>query len=496
MFHLGRSDADQSGVPLSEHSGLMLATGLLYDDIDDQQDAIRGVLEIDPLLATWAVCCSFDSADVRLSSVQSACRWIANAWLDEIGDPTRLTFRQPTVAQRSVWQKIVVQAVATGRRAQQLLENKSGDSFVRAHWLGMLCSVKRQLEAFAELNGHSPLHGVTLVWPVWFQAMCRAIEDAGEDMHVDAEDATELVAVRDALVSMSEQPGAVDELVTQEERELWFRPYPEFRMLLPLLVGKSKRLVELEERFEETLSKEKMAALQQFAYGASHEINNPLANISTRAQTLVYNELDSERRKKLLAINDQAFRAYEMIADLMLFAKPPRMEILDTCVKTLLVGLREEIDSLARQRNVLVQVIVGEEAVRCRADPVQIALAIKAVCVNGIESMDGAGRLLIEVQNLARHVHIRIADEGTGLDESQRRHLFDPFYSGREAGRGFGFGLCKAWRIVEQHHGRIEINSQQPKGSVFTIVLPRAPFESTMNSSLPNSKEAVASEEA
>ena len=70
--------------------------------------------------------------------------------------------------------------------------------------------------------------------------------------------------------------------------------------------------------FEQRLEREKLEALKELAYGASHEINNPLANIAARAQTLLDDEIDPERRRKLLAIHRQALRAHEMIADLML----------------------------------------------------------------------------------------------------------------------------------------------------------------------------------
>src|SRR6476620_3118811 len=69
----------------------------------------------------------------------------------------------------------------------------------------------------------------------------------------------------------------------------------------------------------------KLQALYHFAYGLSHEINNPLANIATRAQTLLVDEQDADRRRKLATIVQQAFRAHEMIADLMLFARPPAL---------------------------------------------------------------------------------------------------------------------------------------------------------------------------
>src|SRR3990172_2542087 len=79
--------------------------------------------------------------------------------------------------------------------------------------------------------------------------------------------------------------------------------------------------------FEQRLEREKLAALVEFAYGAAHEINNPLAHIAARAQTLLEDEPDPERRRKLAAIRRQAIRAHEMIADLMLFARPPKLAL-------------------------------------------------------------------------------------------------------------------------------------------------------------------------
>src|SRR6266576_6855302 len=75
--------------------------------------------------------------------------------------------------------------------------------------------------------------------------------------------------------------------------------------------------------FSAAVEAAKLQALYNFAYGLSHEINNPLANISARAQTLLVDEQNPERRRKLATIVQQAFKAHEMIADLMLFARPP-----------------------------------------------------------------------------------------------------------------------------------------------------------------------------
>ena len=67
---------------------------------------------------------------------------------------------------------------------------------------------------------------------------------------------------------------------------------------------------------------------------------------------------------------------------------------------------------------------------------------------------------------------IRVTDDGPGITPEERRHIFDPFYSARQAGRGLGLGLSKCWRIVTNHGGRIEVESRPGQGTTFVITLP------------------------
>src|SRR5437763_8950892 len=116
----------------------------------------------------------------------------------------------------------------------------------------------------------------------------------------------------------------------------------------------------------------KLQALYNFAYGLSHEINNPLANISARAQTLLVDEQDPGRRRKLATIVQQAFKAHEMIADLMLFARPPAMrpqavdlvKIADTVVAEMQEQAQEQQTRLVRRG--------AGEPLMATADPTQI----------------------------------------------------------------------------------------------------------------------------
>ena len=223
--------------------------------------------------------------------------------------------------------------------------------------------------------------------------------------------------------------------------------------------------------FTAALEEAKLRALYQFAYGLSHEINNPLANIATRAQTLMVAEQDPERRRKLAVIVQQAFRAHEMIADLMLFANPPEMRREPTDLAKLVDTVLSELKPLAAEKKVRVTRAGARGPITAHVDPVQIAVATKAIVQNSLEAVAEKG--LVEVDIASGSIHrIRVKDNGPGIAPAIREHIFDPYFSGREAGRGLGLGLSKAWRIVDLHGGRIEVASSESGGAEFVLLIP------------------------
>jgi signal transduction histidine kinase len=228
--------------------------------------------------------------------------------------------------------------------------------------------------------------------------------------------------------------------------------------------------------FEARLEQEKLAALVELAYGAGHEINNPLANIAARAQTLLDDETDPERRRKLAAIHRQAMRAHEMIADLMLFARPPKLEISEFDLRQIVEQVVDEQQEIARERSIALSCDAGTSPITVAADATQLAVAIAAVVTNALEAVSQEGHVEVSVgQRLEDEVswaEVVVRDNGPGISKNVRPHIFDPFFSGREAGRGLGFGLSKCWRIVTNHGGRIEVNSAECGGACFSILLP------------------------
>jgi signal transduction histidine kinase len=252
----------------------------------------------------------------------------------------------------------------------------------------------------------------------------------------------------------------------------WLEVVPGPGRRLPVLLARLVRLDELERRFEETLEREKLAAMAEFAAGAGHEINNPLAIIAGRAQLCLRDETDPERRRELALINAQVKRAYEMIADMRLFARPPRPELKTVELASLLDSLVAELAAAGTERQTSLTRSGEKGPLEIEADPVQLQVAVGALVTNAFEALAGGGHVAIDLCRLGDSVGIVVSDDGPGILPEHRPHIFDPFYSSRQAGRGLGLGLSKCWRIVGLHHGRMEVQSEPGQGARFTIVLP------------------------
>ncbi|MBN1588960.1 MAG: hypothetical protein JW888_05550, partial [Pirellulales bacterium] len=106
--------------------------------------------------------------------------------------------------------------------------------------------------------------------------------------------------------------------------------------------------------------------------------------------------------------------------------------------------------------------------------PTQLNVAVRAVCRNAMEAIGHDGLIEIDLQQTDTEAVIRVSDNGPGISDEARRHLFDPYYSERQAGRGLGLGLSKCWRIVvTNHHGQIDVASRPGQETAFAIRLPK-----------------------
>jgi hypothetical protein len=260
---------------------------------------------------------------------------------------------------------------------------------------------------------------------------------------------------------------------TMEARVGWLETVEGPVDRLPVLAARLARLDQLENRLQQAMETQKLESLAEFAAGAGHEINNPLAIIGGRAQLLLEDETDPERRRELAVVSAQVKRAHEMIADMRLFARPPLPEPETIELVALTDGVVTDLSPQAAERAISISRSGDEGPLEIDADRAQLEVALRALCKNALEAIGHAGHVEIALERVPGHVRIRVCDDGPGILPEDRPHVFDPFYSARQAGRGLGIGLSKCWRIVTNHGGRIEVESEPPRGATFTITLPQ-----------------------
>jgi signal transduction histidine kinase len=219
-----------------------------------------------------------------------------------------------------------------------------------------------------------------------------------------------------------------------------------------------------------------LGTLAEFAAGAGHEINNPLAVISGQAQYLLGHEEEPGRQMALRKIVGQAQRIHEILTELMQFARPSRPQKRPVELAVVIRDVVAALGDLAEQRKVRLVCPEPETPARVLIDARQIRVALTCLLRNAIEAapVEGWAGIRLTLPTVDR-VELVVEDSGPGPGPAQREHMFDPFYSGRQAGRGRGLGLPTAWRLAREHGGEVFWDERSEGPTRFVLRLPRDP---------------------
>lgn len=245
---------------------------------------------------------------------------------------------------------------------------------------------------------------------------------------------------------------------------------------------------ELKRAHEHALHTEKMASIGKMAAVVAHEINNPLSGILTYAK-LVGKWLDrgdespqkrEETRQCLDLIVAESRRCGDLVKNLLTFSRTAPMnlqaadlnEVVDRCVH--LVQHQLELAGIQ------LQLELDPALPLTQCDPAQIEQVLLALILNAIDAMPQGGNLWLstQVERERQEVSVLVRDDGSGIAPEILPQIFEPFLTTKEGGHGVGLGLAISHSIVERHKGRIEVQSQMGKGTVFTVTLPYQESES------------------
>ncbi len=242
------------------------------------------------------------------------------------------------------------------------------------------------------------------------------------------------------------------------------------------LAGANRALAEAQDRLLQT---ESMARVGEMAAGAAHEMNNPLAVISGRAQILEQKlQAGSREQQAAHTIVEQAHRLSDLISMLRLYADPPRahrqavnlLPVLDHALK-LAIGKNDVPKSVLT--GVQTNLRVEPATLQAQMDPQQIKDALVELILNAYQSQPKSSiTLAARLLDGSRQLLLEVIDDGTGMDEHTLAHAMDPFFSNRPAGRRIGMGLPRAQLLAAAHGGRVELRSIAGKGTTASILLP------------------------
>ena len=225
-----------------------------------------------------------------------------------------------------------------------------------------------------------------------------------------------------------------------------------------------------------------VSAVSEMAAGAAHEINNPLAVISGRAQMLLADCSDPALARSLQIIADQAKDAAQIVLDLMDFAKPPAPRPALARLADLLSAVRQHWQQRCSLSDEQLVLRVADPAVTVFADLEQLREIVSALLANALDATsEKTARVLINSPSRASDETVRmmIEDNGVGMSPAVLEHALDPFFSHRPAGRGRGLGLSRAYRLAVSNGGSLQLRSRPGEGTMVTVTLPARPPAAT-----------------
>jgi signal transduction histidine kinase len=216
---------------------------------------------------------------------------------------------------------------------------------------------------------------------------------------------------------------------------------------------------------------EHFATLGELATGLAHEIRNPLAGIAGVIE-IVGRDLPatSPARAVVKDVRLEITRISRTLTDLLETARPRRPEVrrsnLNTTVEHAVMLARQQVLS----RPIKIEMQQAPDLPEVEHDSDQIHQVLLNLLLNAVQAMEKTGTVNVEIGSRDGYASVVVSDTGRGISPQNLPNIFRPFYTTK--GDGTGLGLSLAHRIVEDHHGRIEVSSVVGKGSTFTVLLP------------------------
>jgi two-component system, cell cycle sensor histidine kinase and response regulator CckA len=226
----------------------------------------------------------------------------------------------------------------------------------------------------------------------------------------------------------------------------------------------------LQEKYSHS---QKMAAVGQLAGGVAHEINNPLTVILGFAQVELGSAAkNSALRDSLEAIERESLRCKKLVSDLLMFSRDWKEEKIIGDVNEVVENAFRLVESQLKAKRITVSKNYERSLPEIMMNADRMQQVIINLLSNAKDAVSEGGQISATTKQNIDMIRIEIKDDGEGISENARKHLFEPFFSTKKQGEGTGLGLSICHEIVSKHNGTIDVTSVKGKGTTFTIKLP------------------------
>ncbi len=236
------------------------------------------------------------------------------------------------------------------------------------------------------------------------------------------------------------------------------------------------KMAELGETQEQLIQSAKLAAIGELASNVAHEINNPLTSIIGFAELSREDEDIASIRMSLEIIEKESLRARDIVKQLLGFARKKALHLTEVDINAVV----REVVVFSSSQSRMGKVKVMEEyndIPRTTGDIDQLKQVFLNIITNAIHAMPEGGSIIIRTFTMGEYILVSFADTGHGISDEVRHRIFEPFFSTKKD-KGTGLGLSISYRIIQDHGGRIDVESEEGKGTTFIVRLPqRLPVE-------------------